>query len=215
MSILLQIPRAFRRYITCLYPHPSQLWAKALTTMPTDGLNYFSNFPRKLAATSALLIYSYCICMTSNIVTDIVATLTQVTTLLLPGQPDNVMNIIPRLGWGGGSVRGAGCTSREPLGRFCSFFAGTLILLSKVDSHKFKTLGLISWILEGFYMTMATLSEFLKISKREDAPCPGWALPTKFQPNPSLVSIFPADGCLFTTVAIFSFNFPKISVRIG
>ncbi len=85
---------------------------------------------------------------------------------------------------GGGDVRGAGCTSREPLGRFCSFFAGKQIWQSIVDLLKFITLGLISWILEGFCITMATLSDFLNILFQEDDPWPVRPLPTKFRSDP-------------------------------
>ncbi len=84
-----------------------------------------------------------------------------------------------------GPRQGAGYISQEPLGRFCSFFAGKLVWRSRVDSQKFITLGSIFWILESFCITMATLSDFLKISDREDALCPGRLLPAKFRPDPS------------------------------
>ncbi len=91
--------------------------------------------------------------------------------------------ILPGLAEGG--CQGAGCISQEPLSGFCSFFAGQLIWQSRVDAQKFTTLGLISWILESFFITMATLSDFFKISNREDALWPSRPLPTKFRPGPS------------------------------
>ena len=98
---------------------------------------------------------------------------------------DDQINILPGLAEGGGIVGGAGCLSREPLGGFCSFFQGKPIWQSRVDSQKFTTLGLIPWILEGFCITMVTLSDFFKNSNREDTLCPGWPLPAKFWTDPS------------------------------
>ena len=86
---------------------------------------------------------------------------------------------------GGGSVVGAGCISREPLGGFCSFFQGKPIWQSRVNSQKSTTLGLIPWILEGFSITMVTLSDFFKISNRKDALCLHGPLPAKFRTDQS------------------------------
>ena len=47
------------------------------------------------------------------------------------------------------------------------------------------TLSLISWILEGFCITMATLSGFLNILFHEDVLWPVGPLPTKFRSDPS------------------------------
>ncbi len=103
--------------------------------------------------------------------------------------------IFPGLAEGRGGVRGAGCISQEPLGGFCSYFQGKPMWQSRVDSQKFITLGSILWILEGFFITMATVLDFFKISNRKDALCLGRPLPARFRTDPSRNSVGRGGRC--------------------
>ena len=59
--------------------------------------------------------------------------------------------------------------SQKPHGRFRSFLAGELKCVSRRHMQKVIAVGSISELLEGFFITIVTLSDFPKILFREDA----------------------------------------------
>ena len=70
-------------------------------------------------------------------------------------------------------------------GRFGSFLAGKLIWLGSHHTQKSIILRSIYQILEGFYITMATLLNFSKFLFRDDDLRPIEGLSAKFHQNPS------------------------------
>ncbi len=73
--------------------------------------------------------------------------------------------------------------SQKPRGRFCLFLAGKLIWLSRHHTQKSIILKSITEILEGFFITKATLLDFSKISFHDDALRPIKGLHHKFHKN--------------------------------
>ena len=74
--------------------------------------------------------------------------------------------------------------SPKPQGRFCSFPAGKLIWLHGCRTQKLIAIGSIPMILEGFFITMATLLGFFKILFLIDVLRPIKGIPVRFRPNP-------------------------------
>ncbi len=83
-------------------------------------------------------------------------------------KPKKTLSITPGPHSGFGCQAVAMGLSPKQHGRFCSFLAGQLIWSSRHHIQRITNIRLMPELLEGFFIPMATLSDFFKILFRKD-----------------------------------------------